>query len=167
MPANSWPENDSYNELDPLNSLLSELAVDDDSTDTASLRESARNASTSSVSFPNRFKNRRRKAAIALTIVWSSTIALHLISFASLLVLGLTTILGIHACFVVFSRPRTDTDVGTDNLPFVSILVSAKNEETVIGNLVQNLCNLDYPEGSYEVWIIDDHSTDATAKNFG
>ncbi|BAZ03642.1 glycosyltransferase [Calothrix sp. NIES-3974] len=153
MPANSWPENDSYNDLDPLNSLLSELAVEDDSLETR----------TSSVSSPYRFKNRRRKAAIALTIVWSSTIALHLLSFGSSVVLGLTTLLGIHAFLVVFTRPRTATDVVTDSLPFVSILVSAKNEEAVIGNLVENLCNLKYPQNLYEVWMIDDGSSDGTA----
>jgi 1,2-diacylglycerol 3-beta-glucosyltransferase len=46
--------------------------------------------------------------------------------------------------------------------PYVSVLVAAKNEEAVIGKLVQNLCNLDYPDGKYEVWIIDDRSTDNT-----
>lgn len=159
MPANSWPENDSYNELDPLNSLLSELAIDDESDD------ESEEAASFSVSCPNRFKHRRRKAAIALAIVWSGTIALHLLSFASLLLLGLTTVLGIHACFVVFTRPRRIIgESATDRFPFVSILVSAKNEEAVIGNLVQNLCNLNYPQDSYEVWIIDDNSTDGTTK---
>lgn len=42
----------------------------------------------------------------------------------------------------------------------VSLVVAAKNEEAVIGRLVKNLCRLDYPH--YEVWIIDDNSSDRT-----
>jgi 1,2-diacylglycerol 3-beta-glucosyltransferase len=40
--------------------------------------------------------------------------------------------------------------------------VAAKNEEAVIARLVRNLCNLDYPVDRYEVWVIDDRSTDKT-----
>jgi 1,2-diacylglycerol 3-beta-glucosyltransferase len=42
------------------------------------------------------------------------------------------------------------------------VLVAAKNEEAVIGSLVENLCNLDYPTCRYDLWIIDDNSTDLT-----
>jgi 1,2-diacylglycerol 3-beta-glucosyltransferase len=48
------------------------------------------------------------------------------------------------------------------DLPFISLLVAAKNEEVVISNLVTMLCDLDYPKNRYEVWVIDDHSTDRT-----
>jgi 1,2-diacylglycerol 3-beta-glucosyltransferase len=154
MPANSWPENDSYNELDQLNSLLSELSLEDE------LEEET----SHSMSSPSRFKGRRRKAAIALTIVWSGTIALHLLSWGALLVLGLTTILGVHALVLVFARPQYPNEKIQGDPPYVSILVAAKNEEAVIGNLVKNLCNLEYPQGEYEVWIIDDNSTDKTPK---
>ena len=84
MPANSWPENDSYNELDPLNSLLSDLSADEESV-----------VETHDMSLPSRFQGRRRKAALVLTIVWSGTIALHLASWGSIFVLGLTTIIRI------------------------------------------------------------------------
>ena len=149
MPANSWPENDSYNELDPLHSLLSDLSVEDES------------VVEDSVFLPSRFQGRRRKAAVVLTIVWSGTIALHLVSWGSLFIVGLTTILGIHALRIGFARPQTGEAINGD-LPYVSILVAAKNEEAVIGNLVRNLCNLEYPEEQYEVWIVDDNSTDQT-----
>jgi 1,2-diacylglycerol 3-beta-glucosyltransferase len=49
-----------------------------------------------------------------------------------------------------------------EDLPSVSVLVAAKNEESVIGRLVKSLCSLEYPEGQYEVWIVDDNSTDRT-----
>jgi 1,2-diacylglycerol 3-beta-glucosyltransferase len=151
MPANSWPENDSYNELDPLHSLLSDLSVEDES------------VVETSVFLPSRFQGRRGKAAVVLTIVWSGTIALHLVSWGSLFIVGLTTILGIHALRIVFARPQTQETID-GSLPSVSILVAAKNEEAVIGRLVNNLCNLEYPEEQYEVWIVDDNSTDRTSQ---
>lgn len=44
----------------------------------------------------------------------------------------------------------------------MSLLVAAKNEETVITKLVNYLCHLDYPQDKLEVWIVDDYSTDNT-----
>ncbi len=49
--------------------------------------------------------------------------------------------------------------------PFVSILVSAKNEEAVIARTVRNLAALEYDEDGhrrYELIVIDDQSTDRT-----
>ena len=46
--------------------------------------------------------------------------------------------------------------------PPVSLLVAAKNEEAVIANLVKNAVQLEYPADKYEVWAIDDRSTDNT-----
>ncbi|MBD2666806.1 glycosyl transferase family 2 [Richelia sinica FACHB-800] len=153
MPANSWPDNDSYHSnSDPINSLLSELSADTEpevETDTESLPSS-------------RFQGRRGKAALVLTIVWGSTIALHLVSWSAIFILGLTTILGIHAIRIIFARPRHHSKAMQGDLPSVSILVAAKNEEAVIGRLVKSLCSLEYANGQYEVWIIDDNSTDST-----
>jgi 1,2-diacylglycerol 3-beta-glucosyltransferase len=153
MPANSWPEDDSYNvSSDPLNSLLSDLSVEEESV-----------VETDAVSLPSpRFQGRRRKAALVLTIVWSGTIALHLASWGYIFILGLTTILGIHAFVVVFAKPRHHPKEIQGDLPSVSVLVAAKNEEAVIGKLVKSLCSLEYANGQYEVWIIDDNSTDST-----
>ncbi len=114
------------------------------------------------MSLPSRFQGRRRKAALVLTMVWSGTIALNLISWGSFLVLGLTTILGIHALVLVFTRPKGAKEEIKGELPYISVLVAAKNEEAVISNLVKNLCSLKYPQGRYEVWIIDDNSSDKT-----
>ncbi|MDM9384525.1 glycosyltransferase family 2 protein [Chlorogloeopsis sp. ULAP01] len=154
MPANFWPENDSYNELDPLESLLADLSVQEEDV----LEEET----STPVSVPSRFQGRRRKAALALTIVWSGTIALHLVSWGSLFVLGLTTILGLHALVLVFAKPRRPHEQIQGDFPYVSVLVAAKNEETVIDKLVRNLCSLEYPEDKYEVWIVDDKSSDRT-----
>ncbi len=152
MPANSWPENEACNELNPLNSLLSDLS-DADELVVETIEE---------ISLPSRFAGRRRKAATVLTIVWSGTIALHLVSWGSLFVLGLTTVFGFHALRLVMARKRSLPHEMPTDLPSVSLLVAAKNEEAVIGNLVNSLCNLEYPEELYEVWVIDDNSTDKT-----
>ena len=45
--------------------------------------------------------------------------------------------------------------------PFVSIMIPAHNEESVIRYTVENILKLDYP--NYELIIIDDRSTDNTA----
>lgn len=44
-----------------------------------------------------------------------------------------------------------------------AIIVPAHNEEMVIGPIVDNLLHLDYPRELFDVFIISDNSTDATA----
>jgi 1,2-diacylglycerol 3-beta-glucosyltransferase len=150
MPDNSWTENESDSELDPISSLLSDLDEEDFENDF----------------FFQGLEGRRRKAALVLTAIWGSTIALHLISWGSWLILGLTALLGIQAVRFLLARPlKTPEPLSDDaqaNFPYVSLLVAAKNEEAVISNLVKRLCDLDYPKTRYEIWVIDDHSTDQT-----
>jgi 1,2-diacylglycerol 3-beta-glucosyltransferase len=154
MPENSWLENDSYSELEPISSLLSDLA------------DSNHEASTTNNSLHRGLKGRRRKAAVVLTVVWSGTIALHLVSWGYWFVLGLTALMGIHALRILFARPiampepLTATD--PEAFPYVSLLVAAKNEEAVVVPLVKTLCNLDYPDCRYDLWVIDDNSSDRT-----
>jgi len=156
MPANSWPENDSYNELDAIGSLLSDLSEP----------QEIGGEPWDSLSSESCYEGRRRKAAVVLTIVWSGTIVLHLVSWGSWFALGLTTVFGIHALRVVFARLRREPEPMLDeqlaDCPYVSLLVSAKNEEAVIGSLIEGLCSLDYPDARYEIWVIDDNSTDRT-----
>lgn len=45
--------------------------------------------------------------------------------------------------------------------PFVSIMIPAHNEESVISNTVENILNIDYP--NFEIIVIDDRSSDNTA----
>ncbi len=101
-------------------------------------------------------------------MIWSSTIALHLFAWGTWLVMALTAVMGVHALRVLFARPIPVppplTGENLDAYPYVSVLVAAKNEEAVIGSLVENLCNLDYPTSRYDVWIIDDNSTDRTPR---
>ncbi len=151
MPANSWPDKD-YNELNPHYSMFAEMSANN----------SLESQESQDFCIPSRFQSRRRKAALVLTIVWSGTIALHLVSWGSLFVLGLAALVGLHSLVIVFAKPNSINREMEGDLPFVSLLVAAKNEELVISNLVNNLCNLEYPSGKYEVWIVDDNSSDKT-----
>lgn len=153
MPESSWPENDSYSELESLNSLFADLSQPPSSDDVEKAP-------------PRRRDRRRQKAAAVLVLVWSSTIALHLVTWGFWLVLGLTTLMSIHAMRFLLARPLAIpeplSDADLETAPPVSLLVAAKNEEAVIERLVKTLCSLDYPSNRYEVWVIDDNSTDNT-----
>lgn len=151
MPQDSWNETSSYDdELEPISALVSDLSESDDI----------------SAHFYRGLAGRRRKAAVTLMVVWSSTMALHLFSWGSWLVAGLMTLLGVHALRLVLARPKLVppalVEQDPEKLPFVSLMVAAKNEEAVIVPLVRALCNIDYPAERYELWVIDDHSTDRT-----
>ena len=64
----------------------------------------------------------------------------------------------VHALATVRSRPvRTGMD-----LPAVTVIVAAHNEESVIERRVENLRALDYPAEKLEIVVTSDASTDAT-----
>lgn len=150
MPNNWRDDDDSLNELEPISSLTVDLV------ESADLNRH----------YYRGLPGRRRKAAVAITIVWSGTIALHLVSWGYWFVLGLTALVGIQALRIVLARPLVPPDAidreNPTDYPFVSLLVAAKNEEAVISALVDDLCSLDYPSDRYEVWVIDDNSSDRT-----
>lgn len=145
MPENSWPDKNSYNELEAIDALLSDDPIDD---------------------LFRGLPGRRRKAAVVLTMIWSGTIALHLLPWGYWLVWAFAGLLSIQVLRLLIARPRrvpspylAETD---EDLPYVSLLVAAKNEEAVISNLVKRLCDLDYPKERYDLWVIDDRSSDRT-----
>lgn len=49
-----------------------------------------------------------------------------------------------------------------NNLPFISIIIAARNEENNIGNCIQSLINQTYPQNKFEIIVTNDHSTDNT-----
>jgi chlorobactene glucosyltransferase len=77
---------------------------------------------------------------------------LHLIIF-QVVVLGvvLSNLLLLH---------RSMKHKPPDEYPMVSILVPARNEERNIGACLQSLLAQDYP--SFEIWVLDDQSSDGT-----
>src|SRR4051812_21265275 len=44
-----------------------------------------------------------------------------------------------------------------------AVLVAAHNEEKVVGALIDNLKNLDYPKELYDIFVICDNCSDGTA----
>src|SRR5579872_3051029 len=50
----------------------------------------------------------------------------------------------------------------TDNIPLISILVAARNEEANIGACLDALLKQDYPKEKIEIWVGDDQSEDNT-----
>src|SRR3990170_7813814 len=49
-------------------------------------------------------------------------------------------------------------------LPTFSIIVPAKDEERVVGRLLNSLLKLDYPSEKKDIVVVEDGSTDGTAK---
>ncbi len=150
MPENSWPENDSYNELDPLDALLTDWV---DETDQAALTPQPI------------LDGRRIKAAMVLCAVWAVVIGLHLMAHGIWLIWALTTVMTVHGVRLVTARskPALEPELAEAvTLPTVSLVVAAKNEAAVITRLVKSLCSVDYPAELLDVWIVDDNSSDQT-----
>ncbi len=55
-----------------------------------------------------------------------------------------------------------DKKIGS-SLPFISIIVAARNEERNIGACLKSIIDQTYTQERYEIIVTDDHSTDATA----
>ncbi len=106
---------------------------------------------------------RRLKAAIVLGCLWLAIVALHLISWGYLVVWAVTGIFCLRALKLVTTKiAASPVLTPPQTYPFISLAIAAKNEAAVITNLVESLCKLDYPADRYEVWAIDDNSTDRT-----
>ena len=54
-------------------------------------------------------------------------------------------------------------DRAVQDLPAVDLVVAARDEEAVIGRLVERLSQLDYPKELLRFWVVDDGSEDRTA----
>jgi 1,2-diacylglycerol 3-beta-glucosyltransferase len=160
MPNNAWSAEDSdfsapsAVELDPISSFISEL------TDPDNEEEEFKS------DFFQGLAGRRRKAAFLLMTICTIVIALHSVSWGYWVVLGFTGLLSIQAIRLVTVKPEIKPEPLSSqtlvNAPTVSLIVAAKNEQSVIGNLVKMLANLDYPHDRYEVWVINDASIDRT-----
>lgn len=144
-----------------MNSLLSDLPEPQDNLD-----DTFDESEVIEPLFDRGMSGRRQKAAVALTMIWGSTIALHFISWSLWLIWGITALMSIHGLRVLLARPlppaKLLTSDAPEDYPYISLLVAAKNEEAVIASLVKDLCSLDYPKDRYDLWFVDDNSTDRT-----
>lgn len=67
------------------------------------------------------------------------------------------------AIVLILSSARQRTyEPRWEELPTVSMLLSAHNEETTIAHKIENVLKLDYPEEKLELIIVDDGSNDRT-----
>lgn len=69
---------------------------------------------------------------------------------------------GLTCAFYYLLKGVERSQVANRDLPFVSILVPARNEETKIARCLESLLNQDYP--NFELVVIDDRSTDRTGE---
>ncbi|PSB01958.1 glycosyltransferase [Merismopedia glauca] len=140
-----WLEDDSSNEPDRIEELLSEDLETE---------------------FFQGLGGRRKKAAFLLISIWAVVIGLNLVTWGKWVVLALTAVICLQNLQLILtptpSPPEPLSDATKSTWPSVSLLVAAKNEEAVIAKLVKMLSQLDYPADKYEIWAIDDHSSDRT-----
>lgn len=67
---------------------------------------------------------------------------------------------GLTCVFYHLLRSVERSRLDDKSLPFISVIVPARNEEKKVGRLLASLLKQDYP--NYEIVIIDDRSTDRT-----
>jgi 1,2-diacylglycerol 3-beta-glucosyltransferase len=140
-----WLEDDSSDEPDPIEELLSEDLETE---------------------FFQGLGGRRKKAAFVLITVWAVVIGLNLVSWGKWVVLAITAGICLQNLQLILTpaapSPQELPVATKSTWPSVSLLVSAKNEEAVIAKLVKMLSELDYPADKYEIWAVNDASSDRT-----
>ena len=116
---------------------------------------------------------RRLKAALFLLGCGAAGMAPHWLPDGQRLVpaSALTLLLGLYALRTVFvpvlrsSAPKAAApgcSVDLDGWPAVDLVVAARDEEAVIGRLVERLAQVRYPQGQLRFWVVDDGSEDRT-----
>ncbi|WP_269621993.1 glycosyltransferase [Prochlorococcus marinus] len=88
--------------------------------------------------------------------------------FPALLFLFLLGSYGLRVVLLARSRASissavTYSSIPAEDLPSVDVLVSARDEETVVEKLINRLANVQYPEEKINICIINDGSQDNTA----
>ncbi len=81
--------------------------------------------------------------------------------FATLFSLTITLYAAILLFFILglFSTRESRTE----NQPFVSIVIPARNEKDHIENILQDVVHQTYPVDYYEIIVVDDESSDITS----
>ena len=81
-----------------------------------------------------------------------------------MMVVGGVGIINKAICVIMslFSKPVHFPDAPMDKR--YAVLISARNEENVIGNLIDSLHNQTYPSKLIDSWLVADNCTDRTAE---
>lgn len=90
-----------------------------------------------------------------------ATAFLTILILALLIASGYLVLIGIFT-FGWYRKPGREADPGAGSGK-ISVVVAARNEESNMVGLLNDLIRQDYPGGLLEIIIVDDHSTDRTA----
>ena len=111
-----------------------------------------------------------RERVLLLTIVACLSVFIYVFQYHVNTVIGFFIICGFMILYGIYmnlatkhkkrKRAKHPVVINEDYRLFVSILIPAHNEESVISHTVENILNIDYE--NYEVIVIDDRSSDNT-----
>jgi 1,2-diacylglycerol 3-beta-glucosyltransferase len=124
---------------------------------------------SASVEDLTRSDGRRRKALLVLIACLGVGAAPHwlgplrglLPALTAAVLLGAYSITTLRSGRAPISAP-TEPGAALDPLPAIDVLVAARDEEAVIGRLVEAIARLDYPADRLSLWVMDDGSEDRT-----
>ena len=84
------------------------------------------------------------------------------------LILNLSVAAYVAAAWVVLLVLRresiTSAPVGDENLPTVTVVLAARDEEAHIADCVEALADQQYPQDRLQIVVVDDHSRDSTSE---
>lgn len=82
------------------------------------------------------------------------------------IVVGLSIIVSIwsvyNSAFAIYGLSWRSSEPKSSSGPSFSLLVPARNEEKVLGRLLERLLNQEYDRSKYEIIVLEDGSTDNT-----
>lgn len=83
------------------------------------------------------------------------------------MVLFVVTVISIYfvlhiVLYIGLKRSANLKQGSSDRIPFISVIVAARNEEDNIFKCIKSLKNIDYPKNCYEIFLVNDNSTDST-----
>jgi len=111
---------------------------------------------------------RRLQASLFLLCCCGAAAAPHRLPASQALwpATALTVLLGLYVLRAVFlpalRGAQAEDPAVLEALPAVDLVVAARDEEAVIGRLVERLAALSYPADRLKIWIVDDGSEDRT-----
>ena len=111
---------------------------------------------------------RRLQASLFLLCCCGAAAAPHRLPASQALwpATALTVLLGLYVLRAVFlpvlRSAKAEGPAVLEALPAVDLVVAARDEEAVIGRLVERLAALSYPADRLKIWIVDDGSEDRT-----
>ncbi len=91
-----------------------------------------------------------------------SSIAIAIIAISYILLIGMA-FYGWEQ-LKVFECKTGNAPLKTTELPNISVIVAVRNEEHNIARLLKHITAQNYPENRYEIIVVNDFSTDCTAK---